>query len=198
MRRSAAAVVATAAATITITGIAVSADVRAVRADVTVAGERHPLDVHRIRIIDGLRPGGRYRLPAFGVRNHRGSRTAYRLVASARAAQANRRPQRAWLHFVPAVVVIDAGRSRPVGVRLQLPRDAEPGVYDVVLGVRPGGPEGARLTFRVESAASTRVPLRQAANVASWALSALLGAALVVALGRSRRRTRARVPSLPP
>ena len=170
---------------IAIAGIAVSAAVdAAVRAEVVVAGEGHPLDVRRIRIVDGLRPGESYRLPAFGIRNHRGLRTAYRLVVSAGAAQAERRPPRRWLRFVPAAVVIDAGRSRAVGVRLELPDDAEPGVYAVVLGVRPGGSEGARLTFRIEPAESTRAWLRQAANLAMWVVPALVGAVLVVFLVR--------------
>ena len=72
MRRLTAAVLATAAAAITIAGIAVSAAAdAAVRAEVAVAGEGHPLDVRRIRIVDGLRPGESYRLPAVGIRNHR-------------------------------------------------------------------------------------------------------------------------------
>ena len=63
MRRLTAAVLATAAA-ITIAGNAVSAAVHtAVRAEVAVAGKDYPLDVRRIRIVDGLRPGESYRLP---------------------------------------------------------------------------------------------------------------------------------------
>ena len=144
MLRLTAAVLATAAVANTIAGIAVSAAVdRAVRAEVAVADQGHPFDVRWIRIVDGLSPGESYRLPAFGIRNHRGSRTPYRLVVSGGAAQAERRRLRHWLHFVPAAVVIDAGRSRAVGVRLDLPDDAAPGVYAVVLGVRPGGSQGA-------------------------------------------------------
>ena len=80
--------------------------------------------------------------------------------------------------------MIDAGRSRAVGVRLELPDDAEPGVYAVVLGVRPGGSEGARLTFRIEPAESTPAWLRQAADLAMWVSLALVGAVLVVVLVR--------------
>ena len=180
MTRSAAAVLATAAVAITSTGIAVSADVRAVRADVAVAGKRHPLDVHRIRVIESLSPGESYRLPAFGIRNHLGIRTAFRLVVSAGSTQAERRPPRRWLRFVPAAAVIDAGRSRAVRVRLEVPDDAEPGRYAVALGVRPGGGEGARLTFQIEPAESTRGWLRDAANAGMWVL--VVGAALVLAL----------------
>lgn len=179
MRKTAAAVLATAAAAIISTGIAVSADVRAVRADVAVAGKRHPLDVHRIRVIDSLSPGESYRLPAFGVRNHLGIRTAYRLVVSAGSTQAERRPPRRWLRFVPTAAVIDAGRSRAVRVRLEVPDDAEPGRYAVAFGVRPGGGEGARLIFQIEPE-STRGWLRHAANAGMWAL--VVGAALVLAL----------------
>jgi hypothetical protein len=183
MRRLTAAVLATAAA-IAIAGDAVSASVdAAVRAAVVVAGEGHPLDVWRIRIVDGLRPGESYRLPTFGVRNHGRTRTAYRLVAFPGAAQAERRAPRDWLRFVPAAVVIDAGRSRAV-VRLELPDDAEPGVYAVVLGIRPGDSEGARLTFRIESAEDTHAWLRQAASLAMWVLATLVGAVLVVVLVR--------------
>jgi hypothetical protein len=103
------------------------------------------------------------------------------------AAQAERRAPRRWLRFVPAAVVIDAGRSRAVGMRLELPRDAEPGVYPVVLGVRPGCPEGARLTFRIEPAESTRASLRQGANLAMRVVPALIGAVLVVFLVRGRQ-----------
>ena len=181
MLRLTAAVLATAAVANTIAGIAVSAAVdRAVRAEVAVAGKGHPLDVRRIRIVDGLSPGESYRLPAFGIRNHRGSRTTYRLVVSAGATQAERRPLRRWLHFVPGAVVIDAGRSRAVGVRLELPDDAAPGMYAVGFGVRPGGSEGARLTFRIEPAESTRPWLRQAENLAMWVAPALVGAILVL------------------
>src|SRR5687768_6326507 len=105
--RFTAAVIATAAAAFTIAGIAVPAAVdRAVRAEVVVADKAHPFDVSQIRIVDGLSPGESYRLPAFGIRNHRGSRTAFRLVVSPGAAQAESRPLRRWVRFVPAAVVI--------------------------------------------------------------------------------------------
>lgn len=191
MRRLTAAVLATAAVAITVAEIVVSAAVgTAVRAEVAVAGKGHPLDARRIQISDGLSPGESYRLPAFGVRNHRGTRTAYRLVAFAGAAQEERRPPRRWLRFLPAAVVIDAGRSRAVGVRLELPDDAAPGMYAVVLGVRPGGSEGARLTFRIEPAESTPAWLRQVANLAMWVVAAVAGAALVVLLVRAAMQSR--------
>jgi hypothetical protein len=190
MRRLTAAVLATAAA-IAITGTPVSAVVpAAVRAEIVVAGEGHPLDVRRIRIVDGLRPGESYRLPTFSIRNHRGFRTAYRLVVSAGPARGERRPPRRWLRFVPAAVVIDAGRTHAVGVRLELPDDAVPGMYAVVLGARPGGSEGARLTFRIEPAESTPAWLRQTANLAIWVVAALAGAVLVVFLVRAGMQSR--------
>jgi hypothetical protein len=181
-----AAVGATAAVAITIAGIAVSASLDSpVRAEVALAGKGHPLDVRRILIVDGLRPGESYRLPTFRIRNHRGIRTAYRLVVFAD------RPRR-WLHFVPPAVVLDAGQSRPVGVRLQLPHDAAPGVYTVVLGVRPSGSERARLTFRIEPADSTRTWVEQAANLAPWAVPALIGGILIVFLLRAGAGNRGR------
>ena len=197
MRRLTAAVLATAAVAITVAGMAVSAAVdRAVRAEVAVAGNRHALDVRRIRIVDGLSPGASYRLPAFGIRNHRGSRTVYRLVVSAGVAQAERRPPRGWLHFVPAAVAIDAGRSRAVGVRLELPHDATPGVYAVVLGVRPGGPGGAHLTFRIEPAERTRAWVPPTADLATWMVTALIGVVVVAFLVRGQQPGSRRVPSL--
>jgi hypothetical protein len=178
MRRLTAAVLTTAAA-IVIAGGAVSADVHtAVRAEVVVAGEGYPLDVRQIRIVDGLRPGESYRLPTFSIRNYRDFRTAYRLVVSAGAARWERRPPRRWLRFVPAAVVIDAGRTHAVGVRLELPRDAGPGVYAVVLGTRPGGSEGARLTFRVEPSETTGALGRQTAGLAMWVVTVLVGVVL--------------------
>ena len=197
MRRLTAAVLATAAVAITVAEIVVSAAVgTAVRAEVAVAGKGHPLDVRRIRIVDGLSPGESYRLPAFGVRNQRSTRTTYRLVASASAAQADRRPPRRWLRFVPAAVVIDAGRSRAVGVRLELPDDAAPGIYAVVLGVRPGSSEGARLTFRIEPAESTRAWLPPAADLATWMVTALIGVVVVAFLVRGQQPSSRRVQSL--
>jgi hypothetical protein len=180
-----AAVVATAAVAITIAGIAVSASLDSpVRAEVALAGKGHPLDVRQIRIVDGLRPGESYRLPTFSIRNHRGFRTAYRFVVSAGAATWGRRLPRRWLRFVPAAIVIDAGRTHAVGVRLELPRDAEPGSYAVVLGARPGSPEGVRLLFRIEPTESTLASLRQAANLAMWVVPALAGVVLVLGLVR--------------
>jgi hypothetical protein len=189
--RLTAAVLATAAAAITIAGIAVSAAVDgAVRAEVAVAAKGHPLDVHRIRIVDDLSPGQSYRLPAFGVRNHRGIRTVYRLVASADATQAERRPPQRWLRFVPPAVAIDAGGSRAVGVRLELPDDAESGLYGVALGIRPGGSEGARLTFRIEPAKRARAWLATGNEPRVWTVPAFLGAVLVVVFVRLRARPR--------
>ena len=185
MRRLTAAVLATAAVASAAAGIAVSAAVHpAVRAEVVVAGEGHPLDVRRIRIVDGLLPGESYRLPTFSIRNHRGFRTAYRVVVSAGAARGERRPPRRWLRFVPASVVIDPGRTHAVRARLELPGDAEPGVYAVVLGIRPGDSEGARLTFRIEPAERTRAWLRQVARLAMWLIPAFAGAVLLVFLAR--------------
>jgi hypothetical protein len=181
--RLAAAVLATAAAAIAGVVASAAAD-RAVRAEVTVAGTGHALDVRRIRIVDGLSPGESYRLGSFGIRNQRGIRTAYRLVAFAGATQTARRPPRHWLSFTPAAVVIDAGRSHAVGVRLELPGDAHPGVYAVVLGARPGGSEGARLTFRIEPAESKRAWLRPAADFAMWAVPTMFGAIFVFFLVR--------------
>jgi hypothetical protein len=184
VRRLTAAVLTTAAAAAAIAGIAVSAaGDAAVRAEVALAGKDQHLELRRIRILEGLTPGESYRLPAFGVRNHRGVRTSYRLVVSA-GSGAERRPPPGWLRFVPAAFVIDGGRSRAVAVRLRLPTGAEPGVYAVVLGVRPGGSDGAVLTFRIEPTSRTSGRLQRGANLAMWAISALLGAALVALLVR--------------
>ncbi len=196
MRRLTAAVLATAAVGTTVVGIVSGAVDSAVRAEVAVSGKGHPLDVRRIRILDGLTPGASYRLPAFGVRNHRGLRTSYRLIVSAGATRAERLPPRRWLRFVPAAAVIDAGQSRAVAVQLQLPADAEPGVYGVVLGVRPGDSEGARLTFRIEPAESTGAWLRQGANLAIGVIPALMGAVLVVLLVRGQQAGSKRLTSL--
>lgn len=173
MSRPTAAVLAAAAAALVAVGVALSAGPdTAVRAEVVVAGERHPLEVRRIRIVDGLRPGRSYRLPAVTIRNDRGVSTTFRLVVLPGVA-------RRWLRAVPAEVAIDAGRSRAFGLRLELPDDTEPGVYAVVLGARPGGAEGARLTFRVERAETERW-VRQATSLAMWIVPALAGAALLV------------------
>ena len=197
MKRLTAAVQASAAVATAIAGPTVSAGVDSpVRAEVALSGNGYPLDVRRIRIVDGLSPGESYRLPAFGIRNDRGIRTAYRLVASAGAGQVERRPPRPWLRFVPAAVVIDAGRSHMVGLRLELPGDAEPGVYRTVLDVRPGGSEGARLTFRIEPVESTGASLRRAVNLATWVFPALIGAALVVLVVRGPQTGTKRLKSL--
>ena len=186
MRRLAAAVLATAAAAIAGVVASAAAD-RPVRAEVAVAGKEQPLDVRRIRVVDGLRPGETYRLPSFAIRNHRGSGSSYRLVASADARQTAKRPPGRWLRFVPAAVWIDAGRSRAVGVLLELPHDAEPGAYAVGLGVRPGGSEGARLAFRIEPAESKPAWLRETGNLVMWVVSALIGVVLVFSLARGQQ-----------
>lgn len=197
MRSPTAAVATTAAVLLALVGSAISAGVHtAVRAEVVIAREGHLLDVRQIRIIDGLTPGMSYRLPAFGIRNHRGTRTAYRFHAFAGAAQSERRPPRRWLRFAPGAVVIDAGRSRAVGVRLELPHDAASGVYAVVLGVRPGGSEGARLTFRVEPAERTRFWLPEAESLAMLVGAALVGAVLILLVVRRQRTGNKRLKSL--
>jgi hypothetical protein len=174
-------------AAVTPFGVAASATVdRAVRAEVAVAGEGSPLDVRRIRVVDGLSPGESYRLPALAIRNHRASRTTYRLVVTADSPRAERRSPRRWLRFVPAAVVIDARRSRAVGAEIELPPDAQPGVYALVLGVRPGERDVARLTFRVEPAERMPAWRRQGAAFGAWVLPAFVGAILVLLLRRIR------------
>lgn len=171
MRRSTAAVLAT-AAVVAVAGEAVSATVHsAVRAEVVVAGEGVLLDVEQIRIVDGLRPGVSYRLPTIRVRNYRGLRTTFRLFVRSGA------PDN-WLRIAPAEVAVDAGLSRAVGLQLNLPDDAEPGVYPLTIGVRPGGSSGMRLTFRVERTRATRRAWRTP-GLALWIVAAVTGAAFV-------------------
>jgi hypothetical protein len=69
-------------------------------------------------------------------------------------------------------------------MRLELPDDAEPGLYAAVLGVRPGGSEGARLTFRIEPAATGPAWLRQAPDLALWVVAALVGSVVAASLIR--------------
>lgn len=191
MRRVTAAVATTAAVTLALVGIEVSAAVDAgVRAEVVVAGEGHPLDVRQIRVVDGLRPGESYRLPTFSIRNYRDLRTTYRVMVSAGAARGARRPPGRWLRFVPAAVVIDAGRTHAVGVRLEVPRDAEPGAYAVVLGTRPGGSEGARLLFRIEPSENTSALYRLTTNLAMWVVTVAVGVVLAFLLRGCRRPLR--------
>jgi hypothetical protein len=168
--RFTAAVIATAAAAAgTLAVIDVSAaDDAAVRAEVVLAREGQLLDVRRIRIVDGLLPGRTYRLPAVGIRNRRGRATTYRLVVLRGTAHR-------WLRVVPAQVAIDAGRSRTVALRLDLPHEAEPGVYAVTIAVRPGGSGGARLTFSVEPAGATGWA-RRPAGLMMWIVAAVAGA----------------------
>lgn len=169
--RLSAAVMATAAAVAgTFAAFDVSAATHAVRAEVVVAREGQPLAVRQIRVVDGLRPGESYRLPVIGIRNQRGLRTTYRLVVAGAA--------RNWLRFVPARVLIDAGRSRTVALRLDPPHEAEPGVYAVTIAVRPGGSGGARLTFSVEPAGMTGWG-RRPAVLTMWIVAAVAGAILL-------------------
>jgi hypothetical protein len=171
IRLSAAVLAAAAAAAGAFVAIEVSVAANpAVRAEVTIAREGYPLDVRRIRIVDGLLPGRTYRLPAVGIRNRRGRATTYRLVVLGTAHR--------WLRVVPAQLAIAAGRSGAVGLRLQLPDAAESGVYEVTIRVRPGGSEGARLTFRVEPA-GTAGWTRRPAGLAIWIAAAVAGAILL-------------------
>ena len=172
IRLSAAVLAAAAAAAGAFVAIEVSVAANpAVRAEVTIAREGYPLDVRRIRIVDGLLPGRTYRLPAVGIRNRRGRAATYRLVVVPGTAHR-------WLRVVPAQLAIAAGRTRAVGLRLQLPHAAEPGVYAVTIRVRPGRSEGARLTFRVEPA-GTAGWTRRPGGLAIWIAAAVAGAILL-------------------
>ena len=166
-----------AAATI-LAGAGVAADAP-VRAKMSVADPGRTVDVERILILDTLKPGERYRLPTIGIRNHRGVRGTYRLVVSRRAVAVELRPSQSWLHFVPPSVSIGAGRSRAVGILLELPDDAEPGVYVAVLGVHPGPDEATRLAFSVEPVEPEN-GLTRAATIAALLLVASTGTALVL------------------
>ena len=124
--------------TIAIAGSAVSAAVHAaVRAEVVVAGEGHPLDVRQIRIVDGLRQAS-YRLPrsAFGTTAVSALPTVSSSPLVRRAGNGGRRDAGC---VSCAAVVIDAGQSRAVAVRLRLPADAESGVYRSFSAFVPAG-----------------------------------------------------------
>ena len=197
MRRLTAAVLATAAVGTTVVGIG-SPPLSTRR-----CGPRSPLQGRDIRSTsDGYGSSTAYsrrELPPAGVRRSESPRSPHRLPSRRLRRRGARRtaPPRRWLRFVPAAAVIDAGQSRAVAVQLQLPADAEPGVYGVVLGVRPGDSEGARLTFRIEPAESTRAWLRQAANLAIVGDPRVDGSgSLVVLLVRGQQAGSKRLTSL--
>ena len=189
MRRLTAAVLATAAVAMTIAGIArLNAAVdRAVRAEVAVADEGHPISTSvGYGSSTACSPGESYRLPAVGIRNHRGSRTAYRLVVSAGAAQAEGAP-------TATLAALRAGRRRDRRRAVACGRRAARAagrrrtgrVYSIVLGVRPGrfGRRASDISDRAGREPRAR-GFDRAENLAMWVLPALVGAVLVVALVR--------------
>jgi hypothetical protein len=162
--KPAVAVAAVAATAILLTGVGATAEAGSVSADVTIAPLRADdgasIDVSRIAVADALSPGGRYRLPAFGIRNPGGRRVTFRLGVAHLVGQARKPAPADWFRFAPGTLVLGAGRTRAVSASLELPRDADPGDYAALVsawlvpdGVRggAGAGAGAHVTFGVAS-----------------------------------------------
>lgn len=123
-------------------------------ADVGVA-----LDVGRITIEQRLAKGGSYQLPTIGVRNPGSETTTYEMSAGHVEDQAQRRPPPDWITFTPDRFTLEPGATIPVRVTLEIPTDAEPDDYYVLLraqvvtdggGAQVGAAAAAPLTFTVE------------------------------------------------
>jgi hypothetical protein len=117
------------------------------------------VDLGKVEITDGLLAGGRYRLPAFGVRNPGDERTSYRMVVSYMTDQEGLEPPQAWFRFEPAEFVLSPGKTRSVSARIELPTGADPGDYEALLaaqivteeqGVQIGGAAASRVSFTIE------------------------------------------------
>lgn len=119
------------------------------------------LDLGRVGITDRLAPGGRYRLPAFGVRNPGDETARYRMAVSAMTDQERKKPPSEWFRFEPSAFSLGPGGARAVTAHINLPAGADPGDYEALVGpqlvskgrgAQIGAGAAARVSFTVEPA----------------------------------------------
>ena len=110
-----------------------------------------------------LSPGRVYRLPAFGIHNPGSGRATLHPGVAFVAGQDRRLAPAEWFRFTPDSVVLDAGRTRAVSARIELPSDAGKGDYAALLGAwlvpspdggGAGAAAGARVTFAIQEPGS--------------------------------------------
>lgn len=118
------------------------------------------IDVSRIAVSEQLAPGGEYQLPRFGVRNPGTESTSYALVVTYVDGQDAQQPPAQWFTFSPASLTLDGGQSRAVSTTVEVPPDAEPGIYEALIGpqiategsgAQVGAGAAARLSFTVSA-----------------------------------------------
>jgi hypothetical protein len=152
------------------------------------------VDLGRIDITQELSPGGAYTLPTIGVRNPGTETTSYVMVANPVQDPVLAAPPSAWFEFSPANLTLEPGETRPVRVRIVLPRDAPPGDYMVLVGAQiakqgtgasVGAAAAARTTFTIRPADGLQalgIQLRRVfSDLLPW--SAIVPAVLIGGLG---------------
>lgn len=161
------------------------------------------LDRARIDVDEPLEPGGRYELPELGVRNPGTAPTAYQMAAQPTdRAEHTAKPD--WFVFSPDQFALDPDDDQGVGVALELPDDAEPGGYEVLLaaqvtpdgqGARVGGAAASQLSFEIGQAsqADGQGPAELGEGPGRWLALALLAALVVAGLVWLARRYELRI-----
>jgi hypothetical protein len=112
------------------------------------------VDVGRIDVADVLHPGRSYVLPSIGVRNP-GTRTSGYTLRTRQIHSELLSVPEDWVAFVPASLHLRPGEQERIEPTLDVPIDAEPGDYEVLVTARLDGGEGAGAS--VGAAAATRL-----------------------------------------
>jgi hypothetical protein len=159
------------------------------------------LDLGRVEITAHLLPGGRYRLPAFGIRNPGDVSTAYRMVVSQIRNGKRLGPPEDWFRFEPREFALTPGSSRPVRVWIDLPAGADPGDYETLVaaqvvteeeGVQVGAAAASRVSFTVAPSSTLQAwwleTKRFVSDHSPWIYVAPSMLFLALALRQLRRR----------
>jgi hypothetical protein len=161
-----------------------------VHADIGVA-----MDVGKVAVDQRLAKGGTYHLPVIGVRNPGTEAATYEMGVSHIQGQAERWAPDSWFSFSPSRFTLQPGATQPVRVTLDIPTDAGPDDYAVLLqariapageGAQVGAAAAAQLSFTVKPSTILEAwLLRGRRTIADWSpwsyvLPALLAGGVTV------------------
>ncbi len=128
------------------------------------------VNVGKIEIDQTLSTGGSYNLPSIGVINTGHDASDYSVRISYMGDQEEQRPPGDWFSFSPSEFRLEAGESRTVAIRLNIPVAARSGDYFALVEASPKAPEGSGVVVGIAAATKLTFTVRASNPIIGSAL----------------------------
>ena len=113
------------------------------------------VNLGKIEIDESLKPGGIYNLPLIGVINTGDEAGDYELEITYHQDQSEQRPSKEWFSFTPSAFHLEAGESKNVAIKIELPLNTRPGDYFAYIEAHPVVKSGPGTSIGIAAATKT-------------------------------------------